>query len=317
VPRVSVIIPTHRRPTLLAAAIRSVLDQTYQDFEIIVVDDASRDNTEEVVRSFSDRRIRYYAHGRNWRVAAARNTGVLNSTAEIIAFLDDDDEWLPEKLERQVAILNRCDAVTGVVYTGLQKIDRRDGRVIAVTNPTKEGHILFDLRRNCVGTASSIAMRRICFDEVGLFDETIDFGEEYDLWIRIAHAFDFACIPEPLVRYSVHVEQLSTNYELMIRGLERQIQKHVAFFAPYPASLARRYLELGSLHCRTGDMRKGRAAIIQAIRLAPFEAKNYRYLLFSFLGKTVFRAIMRYAAGTDMRRTRRLPPGSVRPGEAA
>ena len=92
-------------------------------------------------------------------------------------------------------------------------------------------------------------LRRECLEEVGLFDETIDFGEEYDMWIRISHSYDFAFIAEPLVRYSVHGTRLSTNYAVMIRGVERQLDKHRDFFAAYPADCSRRYIELGSLYC--------------------------------------------------------------------
>lgn len=302
-PRVSVVIPTYRRPKLLAAAIQSVLSQTYQDFDIVVVDDASGDNTEEVVRSFSDPRIRYIAHKHTWRVAAARNTGVLNSEGEIIAFLDDDDEWEEDKLKRQVALLDSCAPVTGIVFTGFQKIDRQSGRVVATVTPSYEGHLLYELRRNCVGTASTVALRRVCLEEVGLFDETIEFGEEYDMWIRIAHSFDFASIPDPLVRYSVHGVRLSTNFAVMIRGLERQFEKHHSFFSAYPVEFGRRYIELGSLYCHVGKLGQGRRAFVKAIRLAPLAIKNYRYLALSLLGARIFRTVMRFAAGGESKQS--------------
>jgi glycosyltransferase involved in cell wall biosynthesis len=306
-PRVSVIIPTHRRPVLLAAAIQSVLAQTYQDFDIVVVDDASGDNTERVVRSFPDPRILYIAHQANWRVGAARNTGVLNSSGELVAFLDDDDEWLPDKLERQVALLDSCARVTGVVYTGFQKIDRSNGRLLSMVTPSKRGHILHELRRNCVGTASTVLLRRICFDEVGLFDETIDFGEEYDMWIRVAHSFDFAYIAEPLVRYSVHTTRLSTNSGVMIRGLERQLEKHGPFFASLPREFSRRYIDLGSLYCSSGKMAEARAAFRKAIELAPFRPKPYRYFGLSLFGSRVFRGVMSIATTRFLGRDR-IPP---------
>ncbi len=295
-PRVSVIIPTYRRPILLAAAIQSVLDQTFQDFEIVVVDDASGDNTEQVVQQFRDARLRYISHRTNWRVAAARNTGVLNTSGPLIAFLDDDDEWLPTKLERQVAMLDRSAAVTGVVYTGFQKFDRVTGRLLSTVTPSKRGHILHELRRNCVGTASTVVLRRQCLEEVGLFDETIDFGEEYDMWIRIAHSFDFAYIADPLVRYSIHGTRLSTNYAVMIRGLERQLEKHRDFFSAYPAAFHQRLIELGSLYCQAGQMVKARAAFRRAVAMAPLRPKHYRYLVLSLFGSRVFGGVMRFSS---------------------
>lgn len=99
IPTVSVVIPTYNRAHLVGRAIQSVLNQTYQDFEIIVVDDGSTDNTEEVVKSFNDPRIRYIRHDQNRGGSAARNTGIKMARGEYIAFQDSDDEWLPEKLE--------------------------------------------------------------------------------------------------------------------------------------------------------------------------------------------------------------------------
>jgi glycosyltransferase involved in cell wall biosynthesis len=102
---VSVVIPTYNRASLLGRAIKSVLEQTYQDFEIIVVDDASTDNTEEVVRNLRDRRIRYLRHEKNRGGSAARNTGIRAAWGQYIAFQDSDDEWLPEKLKKQMEVL--------------------------------------------------------------------------------------------------------------------------------------------------------------------------------------------------------------------
>src|SRR5688572_26839751 len=98
-PKVSVVIPTHNRPLMLRRAIDSVLAQTYQDFEIIVVDDGLRERSDNVVKLFEDDRIRYISHEQEHGAPAARNTGIKNSNGELIAFLDDDDEWLPQKLE--------------------------------------------------------------------------------------------------------------------------------------------------------------------------------------------------------------------------
>src|SRR5919106_1816578 len=117
-PKVSVIIPTYNRVESLPLAIKSVLAQTFQDFEIIVVDDASHDNTPAVIARFNDERIRYIRHDTNKKISASRNTGVLNSRGSYIAFLDDDDEWLSEKLQLEVDLLDNSPLKTGAVYTG-------------------------------------------------------------------------------------------------------------------------------------------------------------------------------------------------------
>lgn len=122
-PTVSVIIPTHNRANLIGKAIDSVLDQTCQDFEIIVIDDGSTDNTAEIVKGFDDFKIHYISHELNRGTSAARNTGIKASRGEYIALLDSDDEWLPEKLDRQVEVLQDEPSEVGVVYSDVLYID--------------------------------------------------------------------------------------------------------------------------------------------------------------------------------------------------
>ena len=186
-PKVSVIIPTYNRSNFLRAAVQSVLNQTFTDFDIVIVDDASEDDTQAVVASFSDDRIKCIRHPLNRQIAATRNTGMVNSGGEYIAFLDDDDQWLPEKLAKQVAILDGSASSVGAVYTAFDQVDVATKDVLRTIRPGKRGHILHELCiRNWIGTASTVCLRRRCLDEVGLFDESVAFGEEYDMWIRLA-----------------------------------------------------------------------------------------------------------------------------------
>src|SRR5438128_2256003 len=120
-PKVSVIIPTYNRAGFLRAAVQSVLDQTFTDFDVVIVDDASQDETQSVVERLQDKRIRCIRHPTNRRIAATRNTGIVNSTGEYIAFLDDDDQWLPEKLAKQVAMLDGSALSVGAVYTAFDQ----------------------------------------------------------------------------------------------------------------------------------------------------------------------------------------------------
>src|SRR5215471_4938106 len=288
-PKVSVVIPTYNRARFLPVAIRSVLRQTFKDFEILIIDDASSDDTEAVVEGIGDSRIRYIRHEQNRRISGARNTGVRNSTGEYIAFLDDDDEWVPDKLARQVGVLDGAAQIVGAVYTAFAQVDVATEEVLGVVTPTQRGHILHALCvRNCVGTASTVCLRRQCFEDVGLFDESVAFGEEYDMWIRVAHRFDFTYINEPLVRYGVHGGRLSVNYPIMISGLERQLQKHAAFFSADPSNHSRRYISLGRLYCYSGDAARGRQAFLEAIRLSPAVIKHYLYFGLALLGARGF-----------------------------
>jgi len=289
VPKVSVVIPTYNRSRFLRIAVRSVLNQTFQDFEIVIVDDASSDDTRAVVASLGDARIKYVRHEQNRRIAGARNTGVSNSLGEYIAFLDDDDEWQPGKLEQQVRMLDVSAPTVGAVYTAFAQVNAASGDVVGIVRPVKRGHILHALcSRNWVGTASTVCLRRQCFEEVGLFDESVAFGEEYDMWIRMAHRFDFRYIDDVLVTYGLHAKRLSRHFGVMISGLERQLEKYRSFFASDPVNHSRRYMTLGRLYCYSGEGRKGREAFWNAITLWPFALKYYLYFCLALLGSRGF-----------------------------
>jgi glycosyltransferase involved in cell wall biosynthesis len=291
-PAVSVIIPTYNRAELLRLAITSVLNQTFQDFEIIVVDDASKDHTHKVVHNFRDKRIKYIRHEVNKRVAAARNTGVLNSSGNYIAFVDDDDEWLPKKLQMQVVLLENSPSTVGGVYTGFVQIDRATGHILRQIVHKRRGYIYNDLlKSNFIG--SPVLLRRECFDRVGLFDERIEFGEEYDLLLRVSKEFYFECVPECLYKYWFHGRQLSTNTETRIRGIEELIRKHEESFMTYRKHFSKRYISLGVLYCCTGNIGKSREACSKAIKIYPLAIKVYFYCCLTFLGERNFKKVIR------------------------
>jgi glycosyltransferase involved in cell wall biosynthesis len=291
-PKVSVIIPTYNRATSLVSAVNSVLSQTFQDFEIIIVDDASKDDTEEVVRGIADRRIKYLRHETNKREAGARNTGVTSASGEYIAFLDDDDEWLPDKLKLQVELLDGSSSVVGAVYSGSFRIDSESGRTLDQYIPTKTGNIFKDLSfRNWVGTPSTVLLRRECFERVGLFDSAIVFGPDYDMWIRVAEKYHFLCIRQPLIKYYIHSGRLSSNYELMITGIEAQMRKHASLFALSNRGYSRRHFVLGVYQCCNGNVRKGREEFLKAIKLYPFDLRHYYNFGLSLLGADTFRKL--------------------------
>jgi len=270
-----------------------VLNQTFQDFEIIVVDDASEDHTHEVVNNLNDKRIKYIRHEANKRVSAARNTGVLSASGDYIAFLDDDDEWLPRKLQMQVALLEDGSSTAGVIYTGCVLIDRATGEIVDRFGTQRRENISNDLLKgiNFIGTASTILLRKQCFDRCGLFDESIEVGEDYDLFIRVSKEFDFECIPKCLVKYYVHENNLTTNVEAMIRGLEAQLRKHGEAFALYRKHFSDRYLSLAVLYCYAGNLGKAREAFAKAIKIYPLGIRNYLYLCLVLLSGRNFKKV--------------------------
>jgi glycosyltransferase involved in cell wall biosynthesis len=288
-PKVSVIIPTHNRAEYLRSAITSVLNQTYQDFEIIVVDDASKDNTQQVVASFDEPRIKYIRHETGKGDGGARNTGIINSTGDYIGFLDDDDQWLSEKLDFQVAVLENSPQHMGGVYTGHFDINGADGEIINVSYPNRRGDLSqYALIESCIIT-SCVLLRRECFSKVGLFDERIPYCNDRDMWIRIAKEFHFEYIRQPLVKYLIHKDKLSTNFKLVIKGREMILQKYSEDFNSHRKAYAERYLTLGELYCYDGNVKKGREAFLKSIKIYPFEIRSYCQYCLSFLGPKNFK----------------------------
>lgn len=209
---VSVVIPTFNRAAKVARAVASVLDQTFQDYEIIVVEDGSKDGTRDVLEQFGNR-IRVIFHRKNRGVSAARNTGIQASCSPLIAFLDSDDHWLPEKLKTQVEFFR---VHPGAVACQTEEIWIRMGRRV---NPMKKhakpsGKIFEPSLKLCLVSPSAVMLRRQVLDEVGLFDESLPACEDYDLWLRISCRYPIHLIPSPLlVKEGGSSDQLSACVE--------------------------------------------------------------------------------------------------------
>jgi glycosyltransferase involved in cell wall biosynthesis len=203
---VSVVVAAWNQAAWLGQAIESVRAQTLADWELVVVDDGSTDATREVVaRHAGDGRIRYVhqAHGER---SAARNRGIAASSAPLLAFLDADDLWLPEKLAKQVAALD-ADPAAGLCYTPARFVDAA-GRPLPIRKPprTIAGQVFARLMRGNVIILASVLVRRSCLDEVGGFDASLPaYGcEDWDLWLRIARRWPFAVVDEELTLYRRH-----------------------------------------------------------------------------------------------------------------
>ncbi len=290
--RVSVIIPTYNRAGFLSFAIGSVLGQTFQDFEIIIVDDASTDNTEEVVGRFCDQRIRYYCRDLKGNTSTGRNRGIREAQSSYIAFLDDDDEWLPEKLEKQIALLDQSPPSVGGIYTGYIRILRSNGESLGITLPTKKGDLSSTLlSSNVLAGASGLLLRKECLLDVGLFDEDLPSFQDYDLWIRISKKFTFDYVDEVLYRYHIHDNKIWNDPMVLSRGLDKMIHKHCTRDLAVRKNFSAQILLVGVMFCYQGHFEKGRKFYLKAIRLYPWEIRNYFNLFLSFLGAKNFKKI--------------------------
>ncbi len=211
------IIPTYNRPSLVGRAIKSVLGQSYQDFELIVVDGSSDDETKEVVKGFGDRRIRYVSETGRRGLSNARNMGIRSSMGDYVALLDDDDEWLPYKLEMQVDLLDRLTEDYGVVYSGYRT--EQDGRIAGEYYPAERGYVYARMLKGSILSVPTIIIRRSCFEVVGYFDEELPSCEDWDMWIRLAKEYKFEYVPEILAVYHIHGDQMTFDQSGLILGV--------------------------------------------------------------------------------------------------
>ena len=223
-PFVSVIIPTYNQAGYVGEAIRSVQQQTYTNFEIIVIDDGSSDNCWDVVAGFGDS-VRYIRQ-ENQGLAGARNTGIRAARGELIGLLDSDDQWLPGYLQAMLSLVERFPEAS-VFYSSAQAMDA-EGRELPqfyggpAVPPDKLYQVL--LRANFL-IPSTILMRREVIIEAGLFDQKLRSCEDWDLWLRILPEGIIVGTPECLVRYRIHGSSLSTNPTGMQRATQAVIEK--------------------------------------------------------------------------------------------
>jgi glycosyltransferase involved in cell wall biosynthesis len=229
-PLVSVVIAAFNMGQYLPLAVSSVLNQSYRNFEVIIVDDGSTDTTREAMTKFEDDPKIKLFHQSNQGQASAKNRGIMEASGDFIAFLDADDLWMPNKLERQLPCFDISKDV-GVVYTNVSTIDE-EGSIISTPNMKYysgkiSGRLLVD---NFVTGMASI-VRRECFNTVGLFDETFPMGIDYDLWLRISVKYEFFYLDEVTYLYRQWAGQMSHNYK---KRLEYAIKIMNSFLERHP-----------------------------------------------------------------------------------
>jgi glycosyltransferase involved in cell wall biosynthesis len=283
-PTISVIIPVFNRAVAVRRAIKSVLAQTFQHFEIVVVDDGSTDGTAASVAEFADHRITLIHHERNHGGSAARNTGIRASSAPYVAFLDSDDEWLPTKLQRQLDVFERSsNEHLALVYTGAEWAFP-DGHVRRHI-PRREIELARTLlTENVVGETSVGMVRRSALDSIGGFDETLPSCQDMDLWLRISEQFDAAVVPEALVRVTkADEDRISNNVVYALRGRAQFCQKHKEKMIRQGVLYL--YLRTSGRweHRRSRDCRLARRFYLESLRANPVAPYTYVLLLAGYL----------------------------------
>lgn len=227
-PAVSVVIPSFNRGHCIQACVGSILAQSFRDLEVIVVDDASKDDTRARISAMPDPRIRYLRHDTNKGGAAARNTGIHAARAEYVAFLDSDDQWAADKLEKQLRHLEAKGADYGFSYTWFIGRDP-EGRELWRMDRSIDGLAVVDLLvENCVGTFSSVLARRSALLAAGGLDEKMRSCQDWDLFVRLNAVTRICCLEEYLVDYlqnSADKHRISANPASIVLGHRRMLRK--------------------------------------------------------------------------------------------
>jgi glycosyltransferase involved in cell wall biosynthesis len=293
-PLVSVVIPTYDRERMLTEAVESALAQTYGRFELLVADDGSTDGTPAQMAGFRDPRIRLLRQIHSGRPSVVRNSALRRARGELIAFLDDDDLWLPDKLEKQVTLLNRVPQAD-FVYTDIRRL-AADGSISdPVLQPWDkwEGKIFDRLLLNSFLFVSTIIVRRAVFATTGLFDETLAAIEDFDLWLRVTFVAQGAFLDDPVVLIRRHPGGISAQRQLLVhenvvRVLERvgeRLPLTVAQRLRLRRAVARAHTRLGLFYVNSGRSALSRRHFFRALRLNPLQRTAWKSLAWSSRGE--------------------------------
>lgn len=272
----SVIIPTYNRANLLPRAVQSVLNQTFEGFELIIVDDNSTDETKKVVEDFDDERIIYEQREVNGGVSAALNTGIRRAKGQFICFLGDDDEFLPQFLAETHKAFDVAPDSVGFAWCGIRRVkDTPRGEVVYEEKvwqleyqSSKQAYLPYV---SALGSGY-LTVRRTCFDAIELFDETLVVAADTDLILRLACNFDYMAIPKILVKIHKHVETQLTDPRNFLKRLEAHkqiLQKNLACLERHPNLWREFHRRVVYFSYRFGDRKQGRKYIMRMIRAFP------------------------------------------------
>jgi glycosyltransferase involved in cell wall biosynthesis len=269
-PSVSVILPTHNRAALLRRSLGSVLGQTFRDLEVLVVDDGSTEDIPAVVAGFGDARTRVLRLPERRGGGGARNAGIAAARGRLVAFQDSDDEWLPDKLQRQVAALDRAGPGVGVAYCGfLREKDGGQTRYPLPGEPRLEGDLRRELlERNFITTAAAL-VRAPVLAAVGGFDPAMPRYQDWDLWARVAQVTRFAFLDEALLLQYHQPDSISQDGAARLEARLRFLAKHRGAMRRHRGVLAQQCAQVAQLLDDAGRHREARRLWLESFLRAP------------------------------------------------
>lgn len=225
-PYISVVIPTYNRANTIDKTIESILNQTYKNYEIIIADDNSKDNTEEIINKYMEMYpfIKYVRHENNRGGSAARNTGAKIATGTLISFLDSDDQWIETKLEKEVECIKNNPDVD-MIYSNMYLVDVEKGTTILYKQENFDDKYYGMLCKNIIGSTSLITIKRDVFNKLGGFEEGVPSCQDWDFYLNVAEKYNLIKIDEPLLKYYIHSNSISGNLDRAIIGHKRILNK--------------------------------------------------------------------------------------------
>ena len=273
---VTVVITTYKRePQTVARAVKSVLNQTYRNLEVFIVNDYPEDKDlvnrlDKVLSNLNDSRINYICHEKNEGACSARNTGIKCGTGEFVALLDDDDEWMPEKIETMIKAFKDD---TGLVYSSFYLGFPQNGRI--VTRGHKSGNIKRDmLCKNLISGASMPMIRRKCFDECGMFDVNLLSSQDYDMWMRITLKYPVVYVDEPLTIRHFSDESITTNADKRKQGWDCFTKKYIKYYQEDAYLYNYRLNAIVNASFMIGEFSYGLKKLEIALKVRPFSVQN-------------------------------------------
>jgi len=232
-PRVTVAVATYNRAHLLDGLIENILNQTFSDFEIVIVNDGSTDETAVVLEQYTDHdRIRIHHHDENQGVGAAKDTAASLAKGQYVAFLDDDDRWHPTKLEKQISRFESLSDEYAVVQTKMENI--QDGETVDISQISQTEWIYPEILVKCMISFSTVMIRRECLEVVGGFDPSFPRVVDWDLWIRVAKHYKFAGIDDILTRRYRQDDSITTDLTHGVEGRQLIWEKYQEDFQKHP-----------------------------------------------------------------------------------
>lgn len=294
---VSVVIPTYNRESTIEISINSILNQTYKNIEIIVVDDNSNDNTHLIVQKLKEKYdfIKYIKHENNRGGSAARNTGAKAARGEFLAFLDSDDEWIDTKLEKCMNVFEN-DSDISMIYSDMILYNVKTGKEkINISEEWKDKYKGV-LCKNIIGSTSLIVIRKNVFDKVKGFKEGLPSCQDWDFYINVAKDFKIMKVNEPLLKYYIHDNSISGDLKRVIEGHKYILNKvsnllideDSNYYKERNKIISEQYINIAMIYRKFGEFNLSRKYYLKAFNINRFNKKAIKNLVPMLFGKNLY-----------------------------